>query len=67
MLSGTRSHTRPQAMAAAKSVLPMPVLKAATAPYVQVWLSAPTTTSPGATIPVSGSSTCSMPTRPTSK
>lgn len=34
---------------------------------MQVWESAPMMTSPGATRPCSGSSTCSMPTRPTSQ
>ena len=49
------------------SVEPMPVAKAPNAPYVHVCESPPTISSPGATRPSSGSTTCSMPPRPTSK
>ncbi len=44
----------PVAMTAARSVLPTPVEKAPSAPYVQVWLSAPMTRSPGADQPLFG-------------
>ena len=53
MLSGTRSHTFPVRKAPARSADPIPVAKAPTAPQVTVWLSAPTTRSPGLTRPVS--------------
>lgn len=46
---------------------PMPVENAPRAPYVHVCESAPMTTSPAVTRPCSGSSACSIPTRPTSK
>ena len=49
------------------SVEPMPVANAPKAPYVHVCESPPTISSPGATNPSSGSTTCSMPPRPTSK
>ena len=53
MVSGTRSHTFPVRKAPARSAEPIPVAKAPTAPQVTVWLSAPTTRSPGLTRPVS--------------
>ena len=57
------------AMEQARSVDPTPVEKAPTAPYVQVWESAPITTSPGLIRPLSGRITCStpMPSCPCSK
>ena len=54
-------------MPAAQSVDPTPVENAPNAPYVHVWLSAPMTRSPAATIPCSGRRACSMPMLPTSK
>ena len=67
MALGTRNHARPVTIAAARSVDPTPVENAPSAPYVQVWLSAPMTASPEATRPCSGRSACSMPIEPTSK
>ena len=61
MAAGTLNHRKPVAMAAAMSVEPMPVEKAPSAPYVQVWESAPTMISPGAHSPFSGSRACSTP------
>ncbi|MPN64059.1 hypothetical protein SDC9_211830 [bioreactor metagenome] len=63
---GTLNHASPVAIPIAISVEPTPVEKAPNAPYVHVWLSAPIITSPGATIPFSGRSACSMPISPTS-
>ena len=64
---GTLNQHLPLIIPAAMSVEPTPVEKAPSAPYVQVWLSAPITRSPAPTSPCSGSSACSMPILPTSK
>ena len=53
-------------MPAAMSGEPTPVEKAPSAPYVQVWESAPMMASPGATRPFSGKRACSTPICPTS-
>src|ERR1700674_5865471 len=45
----------------------MPVAKLLSAPYVQLWESAPTTSSPGSVSPFSGSTVWQMPPCPTSK
>ena len=45
----------------------MPVAKLLRAPYVQLWESAPTTSSPGSTRPFSGRTVWQMPPCPTSK
>ena len=63
---GTLNHASPVAMPAAASVEPTPVANAPSAPYVQVWQSAPMITSPGPTTPCSGSSACSTPMQPIS-
>src|SRR3990170_2981224 len=49
IVSGTRNHCLPSAMATAVSVEPIPVAKAAIPAAVLVWESAPTITSPGFT------------------
>ena len=64
---GTLNQALPVTMPAAISVLPTPVENAPSAPYVQVWESAPMTASPATTRPFSGRSACSIPISPTSK
>ena len=64
---GTLNQHSPVIIPAAMSVEPTPVENAPSAPYVQVWLSAPITRSPAPTSPFSGKSACSMPISPTSK
>ena len=64
---GTLNQHLPVAIPAAISVEPIPVEKAPNAPYVQVWESAPITTSPATTNPFSGNKQCSIPISPISK
>ena len=48
-------------MAWTSSLLPMPMAKAPTPPWVQVWLSPQTSVAPGSVTPSSGPITCRMP------
>ena len=61
IVSGTRIHNCPVAIAAAMSVEPTPVVNAAKAPPVQLCESDPIAKSPGAICPRSGSTTWLMP------
>ena len=67
MAEGTLNQALPVTIAAAMSVEPTPVENAPSAPYVQVWESAPIIASPATTRPFSGSRACSIPMSPTSK
>ena len=58
---GTLNQSSPVAIPVAISVVPTPVEKAPSAPYVQVWESAPMIHSPATTIPYSGKIACSTP------
>ena len=67
MALGTLNQISPVAMPVATSVVPMPVENAPSAPYVQVWESAPMMHSPAVTTPASGRIACSTPDLPCSK
>ena len=49
MASGTWIHDSPRTMATVMSAPPRPMAKAPMPPWLEVWLSAPSTTSPGCT------------------
>ena len=61
IVSGTRNQFIPAMYDAAISELPTPVAKAPTAPSRFMWLSVPSTTSPGFIIPASSMTCCPMP------
>ena len=67
MAEGTLNHSSPVAIPVAMSVVPTPVENAPSAPYVQVWESAPMMHSPAVTTPASGRMACSTPDLPCSK
>ena len=67
MDSGTLNHSFPVANTTPASVEPIPVERALTAPYVQVWESAPTMSLPGAANPSSTISWWQTPPFPISK
>src|SRR6266480_3781574 len=56
MVGGTFTQVLPVPMTKPASVLPMPVANSPNAPAVQVWLSVPSSTSPGRVWPSSGRS-----------
>ena len=55
IVGGTFSQSLPVPMTNPASVLPIPVANSPNAPAVQVWLSVPSSTSPGRVCPSSGS------------
>ena len=61
IVGGTLSHSLPVPMTKPASVLPMPVANSPNAPAVQVWLSVPSSTSPGRVWPSSGSAMWQTP------
>ena len=61
IVGGTLSHVLPVPMTNPASVLPTPVANWPKAPAVQVWLSVPSSTSPGRVCPSSGSAMWQTP------